>query len=294
MKTPVGILMLFLTVNLSVSLGFGQDISQTPPQNKQTSVKINKNLLPSGFMAGLQIRTPHSRNNDKSTRGFTYRIDTAVVYSNGTNPQRYIYSYDSAGNKVASYTELTTNGNWTYVSKDTATYDSVGNRLTSLSKIWKNENWKNASLNINTYAVNHNVVSQIGKVWNGNGWTYSDSSYFTYDVNGNKVASYRAVWSDTSSTWVSSSFNLFSYDSVGNLELSLSEKWKDSLWVNTQMVKYTYDSASNLIRGLVQNQALCKTREIPVGLIFIRKVILTIPLGTDCPIPDKYGTTAFG
>ncbi|NOX84563.1 MAG: T9SS type A sorting domain-containing protein [Chlorobi bacterium] len=254
MKTSIRILILLLAVNLSAFPGFGQNISQKSPPNKQIPVKINKNLLPPGFMAGLQIRLfTHTGNNDKSTRDFTYRMDTAVVYSNGTNPQRYIYSYDSAGNKVSTYTELTTNGEWEYVSKDSATYDSVGNRLTSLSKIWKDGSWVNTSLSVYTYAVNHNVVTSVGKIWATDHWVYSDSSHFTYNVNGNKVASYGAVWSDTKSIWISSSFNLFTYDSMGNLKLSLSEKWGNSQWVNSQMAKYTYDTASNLINGLVQN-----------------------------------------
>ncbi len=253
MKTPVSILTLLLAVSLSASVCFGQNISQKSPQNRQSSVKINKKLLPPGFMAGLQIQTSHTRKNDKSTRGFTYHVDTVLIYSNTVNPQRYIYFYDSAGNRVLSYTELTTNGQWVYVSKDSATYDSVGNQLTSLSKIWDNGSWENSSLSLYTYTVNHDVVSRISKVWNGTSWVYSDSTHFSYNANDNKVASFRAGWVDSLSSWLSRSFNLFAYDSVGNLELSLNELWNDSLWFNNQMVKYTYDSASNLIRGLVQN-----------------------------------------
>ena len=256
MKTSFKVLIVLLAGFFSVSLGHGQNISQSFPGNNQIPVKIDKNLLPAGFMAGLQWQKffRHVRV-DKSTHSFTYWIDTAVVYSNYINPQRYIYSYDSAGNKITTYIELTTNGEWNYVSKDTATYDSVGNQLTALSKIWKNGRWEKSSLNVNTYTVNHNVVSQTDKKWNGSDWTYSDSTHFTYDANGNKVASYGTVWSDTNNSWISSSFDIFVYDSVGNQELALNEQWDDSLWANNQMVKYTYDSASNLIRGLVQNWA---------------------------------------
>jgi len=251
MRTPVNILMLFLTVNLSASVSFGQNISQKSSPNKQIPVKINKNLLPPGFMAGLQLQATHSRTHDKSTRDFTYQMDTALVYSSTINPQRYIYSYDSAGNKVLSYTELTTNGQWNYVSKDIASYDSVGNRLTSLSKIWKDGIWANASLSVSTYAVNHNVVTKVGKIWVNDKWIYTDSSYYTYDYNGNKVASFHA--DRNNSAWVNTSFNLYSYDSVGNLTLFLNEQWHDSLWVDNQRVTYAYDSASNLVNGLVQN-----------------------------------------
>lgn len=243
--------MLFLTVNLSVSLCFGQNISQETPQNRQSSVKINKKLLPHGFMEGLQIRTTHRKSNDKSTQGFTYQIDTALVYSNSINPKRYVYFYDSAGNKVLSYTELTTNGQWKYVSKGTATYDSVGNKLTSLSKVWIDGVWVNTSLSVSTYTVNHNVVTKVGKIWANDKWIYTDSSYYTYDYSGNKVASFHA--NRNGSVWVSTSFNLYSYDSVGNMTLFLNEQWHDSLWVDNQQVTYIYDSASNLISGLVQN-----------------------------------------
>ncbi len=251
MKTPFNILILFLAVSLSASVCFGQNISQKSPQNRQSSVKINKKLLPPGFMAGLQIQTSHTRKNDKSTRGFTYHVDTVLIYSNTVNPQRYIYFYDSAGNRVLSYTELTTNGQWVYVSKDSATYDSVGNRLTSLSKIRIDGVWINASRSVSTYTVNHNVVTKVGKMWVNNKWIYTDSSYYTYDYNGNRVASYHA--NRNGFAWINNSFNLYSYDSVGNQTLFLSEQWKDSLWVDNQRVVYAYDSASNLIRGLVQN-----------------------------------------
>ena len=252
MKTSVRILMLILAVNLTAFLCFGQTISQKSLQNRQEPVRINKNLLPSGFMAGLQWQkfVRHVRI-DKSTHSFTYHIDTAVVYSNDVNPQRFIYFYDSAGNKTTSFIELTANGNWNYVSMDTATYDSVGNQLTLLSKIWSNDSWVNASLSVLTYAVNHNIITQVNKVWTNNSWEPTDSSHNTYDFNGNKVASFLANWND--STWVSNSFNLYSYDSVGNLKLSLTELWHDSLWLDNQRINYAYDSASNLINGLIQN-----------------------------------------
>ena len=131
MKTSVNILISFLTISLSSSLSFGQNVSQKLPQNKQKTILINKDLLPSGFMAGLHIQNSHSRYNDKSTLGFTYHVDTAVVYSNTINPQRYIYFYDSDGNKITSHIELMNNGNWENVSMDTATYDSVGNKQKS-------------------------------------------------------------------------------------------------------------------------------------------------------------------
>jgi hypothetical protein len=251
MRTLINIFILFLTVNFSVSLCLGQNISRKPVHNNKIAVQINKRILPSGFMAGLQVQTNHRRNNDKSVRGFSYHIDTALVYSNTTNPQRYIYFYDSDGNRILTYSELTTNGQWNYVSKDTATYDSVGNRLTSLSKIRIDGVWVNASRSVSTYTVNHNVVTKVGKIWANNKWIYTDSSYYTYDYNGNKVASFHA--SRINSVWVNTSFDLYSYDSVGNQTLFLNEQWKDSLWVDNQRVIYVYDSASNLVSGLVQN-----------------------------------------
>lgn len=254
MKSSISLwpFVLFVAGIFSVSVVFGQNIPQNNQTRRQKLREFNTIILPAGFRAGLQWQKfINPRHKEKSTNGFTYHIDTAVVYSNGVNPQRFIYFYDSAGNKTASYIELTANGNWNYVSMDTATYDSVGNRLTLLSKTWADGNWVNTSLYASTYAVNHNVVSQVGKEWINASWVQTDSSHFIYDFNGNKVASFRATWND--SVWISNSFNLYSYDSLGNLKLSLNELWNDSLWMDNRRVNYTYDSASNLIHGLIQN-----------------------------------------
>ena len=256
MKTPVKILMVFLAMIFSVSSGFGQNFSQKFSPGKQMTVKIDKNMLPAGFMAGLQWQKflRQYRNNDKSTRSFTYHIDTAVVYSNFINPQRYVYFYDSAGNKVVSLVERLINEKWQYLSKDSATYDSVGNRLMTLSMVWNNGSWVNSSLSVSYYTLNHNVVDKINKTWLNDRWVPSDSTHYTYDENGNTVASFSAGWIDSTATWESKSFHLYSYDSVNNLKLSLFELWADSVWMDNQMVQYVYDSASNLIHGLVQNR----------------------------------------
>ncbi len=252
MKTSVKIAVLVSVVFCSVSFVWGQNISQNNQTRKQLLQELNTMTLPAGFRAGLQWQKfIKIGDKEKSAKAFLYHIDTAVVYSNGANPQRYIYSYDSAGNKTTTFIELTANGNWNYVSMDTATYDSVGNRLTLLSKTWNNDSWVNASLSVLTYAVNHNVIAKVSKVWANSDWVPADSSHYTYDFNGNKVASFHAAWND--SVWVSNNFNLYSYDSLGNLKLSLTELWHDSIWLDSQRINYTYDSASNLINGLIQN-----------------------------------------
>jgi hypothetical protein len=228
-----------------------QKNAQLPFKGLNTNLS-QKYLQESGFRLGLnwyQYTGNHYR--EKAQNTFQYRIDTALVYSNSVNPQRYINFYDSADNKISSLVELMSNGKWEYVSKDTATYDSVGNQMSLLAKVWDNGKWVNASLSVDTYAGNHNVITKVAKIWIDDNWIYTDSSHFDYDFNGNKVTDFHAVWSD--SVWVSNSFILYSYDSVGNLKLSLSEQWQDSLWTNSTKLLYTYDSASNLIHGFVQS-----------------------------------------
>ncbi len=249
MKTSAKILVLVLCASFSAFPCYGQSVSLNSLQNNQ---KLLKSLLRAGFMARLHIQEfTKPFQNEKSAHGFVYHMDTAVVYSNYVNPERYIYTYDSAGNKISSLVELTSNGKWEYLSKDTITYDSTGNPISLLSKAWDNGKWVNASLSLNTYTSNHNVVAKVNKIWLNDNWEYSDTIHYSYDFNGNKVSEFRAVWND--SAWVNNSFVLYAYDSVGNLKLSLSEKWQDSLWMNTTKLSYTYDSASNLIRGLVQS-----------------------------------------
>ncbi len=253
MKISDNRLMLFLVIFCSSSFVWGQNTPRYSQAGEQILHEYNAIELPAGFRAGLQWQKfIKPRRREKSTSGFTYHIDTAVVYSNGANPRRIIYTYDSAGNTISRYIELVTNENWDYVSMDSATYDSVGNRITSLFRTWYNGSWVNTSLLINTYAVNHNMVTKVNKVWASDNWAPTDSSHYTYDFNGNKVASFFANWND--SIWVSNSFNLYSYDSVGNLKLSLNELWHDSLWMDNQRVSYTYDSATNLINGLIQKK----------------------------------------
>jgi len=215
---------------------------------------IGANGFPVGFRAGLHWnRFMHNNITYKASHTFTYHIDTAIVYSNYVNPQRYTYTYDSADNQTTSLIALTTNGNWENVSMDTATYDSVRNKLTDLTRIWNNNQWENSSLTKYMYTNNHNVVSKVSQQWVSNIWQKVDSSHFTYDINDNELASYHAVWVDTLSAWQNDYFNLFAYDSLGRQTLSLYESWNDSVWRNGKKATYTYDSASNLIQGLIQN-----------------------------------------
>ncbi len=253
MKTSPKILMLFLAVIFFVPLGFGQNISKIISGNNNRPTKIDKNLLPAGFYAGLHWQQfVHFRHNEKTAHNFTYHIDTAVVYSNFVNPQRYIYLYDSAGNKVVTLLEQLKNEEWADISKDSSIYDSVGNMVKTLSFTWNNGAWKNSSLSVNSYTINHNVVAKINKTWAENQWVPLDSTYFSYDINGNVVTLFKASWADSTSSWQNNLFFIYSYDSLNNLKLSLTDLWVDSVWIDKQMVKYEYDSASNLILGVVQ------------------------------------------
>ena len=256
MKTFVRIWgVLFVALFFSVPFCFGQNYVNKPLQNGQADVKNPNLTFPPGFRAGLNVREfVHFLKNekDKNANRFSYRIDTAVVYSNYVNPHRHIYFYDSAGNKISSLTEFISNGNWEYLSKDSAVYDSVGNPLMLLSQSWDNGTWVNASRTRNRFTTNHNVVDKINETWQNGKWLPADSAHFIYDGNGNKVAAYHAGWVDSTSTWVSKTFQIFSYDSLGNLKLTLYEKWYDTVWMDVQQVLFEYDSASNLIQGLIQ------------------------------------------
>ncbi len=242
---------------LASTFVFGQN--QEYLKNAQLSVSGKKdapfqiNLKKYGFRRGLDwYQYVGQRNKDKAQNTFQYHIDTAVVYSNYVNPQRHIYFYDTAGNKISSLTEFISNGNWEYLSKDSAVYDSVGNPIMLLSQSWNNGTWVNASRTRNRFTTNHNVVDKINETWQNSKWLPVDSAHFIYDGNGNKVAAYHAGWVDSTATWVSKTFQIFSYDSLGNLKLTLYEKWYDTVWMDVQQVLFKYDSASNLIQGLIQ------------------------------------------
>jgi len=251
MKTIVKSGVLIFVLSFS-SICFGQQVHEKSFQ-ENTLARWN---LPTDFRAGLQINlfTHPLGRHDKTTAGFTYRIDTALVYSNGVNPQRYVYAYDTTGNKVSSLLERLINEKWEYISKDTAQYDSVGNRLVLLTKVWMDNAWVNSSESVCNYTINHHMVYKLNKTWADNQWTPVDSVHYSYNENGSMVASYRALWTDSVSTWKNKSFRLYSYDTSGNLKLSLLERWADSVWLDNQLIQYTYDSASNLISGLFQNR----------------------------------------
>jgi hypothetical protein len=254
MKTPFRIwLMLFLAGNFLVSSCPGQNFLSKMNRNIPFSGQKLNHAFPPGFHARLHIQDFIKFHHEKETRNFTYHMDTALVYSNYINPQRYIYSYDSAGNQIVQFIQRLVNEQWQNISKDSSVYDSVGNRILLISKLWNNGMWENASLSINRFTLNHRVVEKVNKTWQSDHWVPADSTHFTYDENGNEVAVLKTAWVDSTASWINKSFQIFSYDSTGNRTLSLYELWHDTVWLDNQMVKYTYDSASNLTQGLILN-----------------------------------------
>ncbi len=253
MKTASKIGMFIALIICFASFAVGQNVlQQDRPEAAWQADRANTISGLNGFRAGLhwQWFVP-SGQGDKTAAAFTYHIDTAIVYSASSNPSRYIYTYDSAGNKILSRREALNNDTWTPVSKDSTVYDSVGNPLTILSKKWLDGVWENVSLYINTFTTNHNLVSKVGKIWSDNQWVPTDSTFYTYNFDGKKAAYYRAEWDGVS--WKNNGFQLYSYDSVGNLKLILFEKWRDSVWVDSQRILFSYDSVSNLTQGLIQD-----------------------------------------
>jgi hypothetical protein len=248
MKIFTRILFFVLSISLPF-LSYGQTIIPVRAK-KSTNSYFDKMPLPPGFRAGLHpLVNQHVQKKEQILKGFTYHIDTAVIYSNYNNPKRYVYFYDTAGNQTITVQELWVNGNWENFSKDSAVYDSVGNRLALFAFKWNNGIWEKASFSHYTYTVNHKILTRVSKIWKNNKWEYADSTHFAYNFSGQKVSSYYATWNDTA--WLNNYFNLFVYDSVGNLTTSLFSQWNDSVWLEKQKVEYVYDSASNLIHGLI-------------------------------------------
>ncbi len=252
------LIVLSLALFISSSVCFGQVLGQQKrsaiPFSGQNTSPLQKNLKKYGFRLGLDwYQYAGHHHNDKAQNAFQYHIDTAVVRAGGEFPQRYIYAYDSAGNKVSVLSQTLRHDSWTNASLDTMTYDSAGNRLTDLVKVWNNDAWQNLSLTVSRYRENRRVQAEVNKVWKDDAWDYTDSSYYYYNANDNQVASFNAIWVDSLSSWVNRSFNIYAFDSLGYRQFSVFEQWYDSGWVNTQKVEFSYDSVYNLTEGLILN-----------------------------------------
>jgi len=255
MKTSLRVLLVFFLIGgyFTAFSCLGQNNDK---KNFQETNPFRNNFyqsIPPGFHARLHVRQFDKYfHHDKSKHGFIYHMDTAVVYSNYINPQRHIYRYDTAGNRIIEKVEQLVNEKWQNVSKDSIVYDSVGNQLILISQAWDNNAWINSYRILNYFTVNHNIVDKVNENWQNDKWVPADSAHFIYDASGNKVAAYYAGWVDSTASWVSKTFQIFSYDTVGHLKLILYEKWYDTVWMDSQQVLYKYDSAYNLIQGLIQ------------------------------------------
>ncbi len=247
--------MLFLAVNLSAFLCFGQKGMQVSPNQTQISRKNFSNwALPVKFYERLNPVNTVSllKHNKKSTNIQNITVDTVVVNSYYENPKRYIYTYSSSGYLTVTLVQDNNNNAWENTTMDVRVYDSLGNKLVSIWENWQDSVWVNSAKNQYTYGPDRTLLTSHGKIWNNGKWENSDSTSYTYDIYGHLLATYKEVWND--STWINDVFEIAIYDSLGNMLNLTRNTWDDSLgWLKNQQYDYTYDTNQNVLSATIKN-----------------------------------------
>ena len=197
---------------------------------------------------------------------------------------RTSYSYDDAGNQIASLQEewdtvasawklymqtafAYQNGNlwqvtiqmwndttnrWVNAFNDIYTYNSQGKVETVVGQEWANGQWLNNVRTTSSYDGNGNLISGVSDTWDAgsNSWSPAQKTLYTNNSNGTVSQYLVQVWDANTSAWVDYYRTTYTYNDQNKVILEVAEFKAGDVWMSLRRTSRTYDSGGNLTHDL--------------------------------------------
>lgn len=202
------------------------------------------------------------------------QLITELIVTDTDSTYRYLYLYDTSGNKVVETKSIKKNNSWLRDSQTEWFYQG-DNCILQLENRWKNNKWE-IFYDIDYQYVNGNLATELQQSYTngiaspikkidfsysssvltlrneykrtGAQWVLTTKTNFTYTLAGNSDSITTTVFD---SGVIKDQFLIVNkYNANGTIENQVTKiKLNDDEWVNSELVKYFYQSGSTNLQS---------------------------------------------